>query len=664
MNALTPEAQAMVLFRAGRFAEAEQAWRAILERRPDDPQALHLLGYILARTGRVDAGLALMDRSVQRAPRAAPFLANRAQVLADAGRMEEALRDMRRAVQLEPRMAAGYGVLGSLLRRAGRLEEALAAFRRAISIEPRVADTHVGLANVLRERGDEAAARTSYLAALALDPGNPSAHYNFGVLLLNARDLANAEASFRRVLEREPTHTMALNNLGIVLRETGRADEALGCFERAVAADEGHVEALNNLALALQRAGRLDEAIARFEHAARLRPAFAPVLLNWGSALRERGDLERAAEVLARALAAQPQSPEAVLNAASVALDRGHVDDAHELYSRALALRPEWADAEYGLGQVALRRREFAAGWPGYERRFETHPPQAILRSFAIPRLTQGELGSARRVAVWSEQGLGDQLLFSTLLPELAQRGFEAVAEVDERLLAMYRRSLPAIEFATRDSAEEAFATCDHELPMGSLAALFRPDAASFAAQPHALLQPDAARVEAMRARLGAGRWIAISWRSLQGGERHALAERKSIPLEAFASLALVEGVRLLDVQYGDVDAERAAFMQRHPGLLTRLEDLDTYADLEGAAAAMAACERVITASNATAHLAGATGRPTHLLYRGNQPPFAYWAAKRDGRCLWYPLLEIVPGAPDAGWDALFEEVRRRIAMG
>ena len=45
-------------------------------------------------------------------------------------------------------------------------------------------------------------------------------------------------------------------------------------------------------------------------------------------------------------------------------------------------------------------------------------------------------------------------------------------------------------------------------------------------------------------------------------------------------------GVRLLDVQYGDVDAERAAFARAHPGLLARFEDLDAYADLEGVAAA------------------------------------------------------------------------------
>jgi hypothetical protein len=99
--------------------------------------------------------------------------------------------------------------------------------------------------------------------------------------------------------------------------------------------------------------------------------------------------------------------------------------------------------------------------------------------------------------------------------------------------------------------------------------------------------------------------------------------------------------VRLLDVQYGDVDAERAAFEAAHPGLLTRIDDLDAYADLEGVAAAMAACEAVVTVSNVTAHIAGAIGQDTWLVHPGAHAPFSYWVPDASGRCLWYPSMRI-----------------------
>lgn len=661
MSFSTAESQALGLFQQGRLAEAEAAWRAILERKPDDPEALHLLGLILARTGRPE-GLDLLDRSIERAPRHAAFLNNRAQILAEAGRGDEALRDLRRAVMLEPRFHAAYCHLGSLLRRLGRLEEALAAFRKALAIDARVPEAHVGLGNVLRERGDPAAARAAYEAALNVEPANASAHYNLGALLLEAGDAAGAEQAFRKALEREPRNPFALNNLGAALREAGRTAQARECFEKAVAIDPRNVEALNNLGLALQHEERYAEAIGRYREAAQLRPGFAEALLNWGNTLKDMGDLDGASAIYAKALAIRPGFAQALVNSASVALDRGNLDEARSWYRRALELDPRSADAQYGLGQIALRESRFDEGWEGYERRFETHPPQAIYRGLRLPRLGAADFGRARRVALWSEQGVGDQILFSTLLPELERRGIKGVVEVDARLAPLYRRSLPRFEFVPPESAGGAFAGCDYELPMGSLPGLFRRDVASFDAQPRALLAADARRMTAIREQLGRGRVIGISWRSLQKGARRALGERKSIPLEHFAPLAQATGARLLDLQYGDVTAERERFASRHPGVLVQIDGLDLHDDLDGVAAAIACCDRVVTSSNVTAHLAGALGRATQVVYLRDWPPFSYWTPGEDGQSRWYPSVRVESDPAWTTWEQALEGLAKRLA--
>jgi tetratricopeptide (TPR) repeat protein len=532
MSGSAAEAQALAHFRAGRLAEARAAWSEILRASPDDPQALHMVGYILTRMGERDEGLRLMDASIERAPRAAPFLNNRAQVLAEDGRVDDAIGDLRRAVQLDAGFTAAYVHLAILLRRAQRLDEALAALRRALALEP--------------------------------------------------------------------AHAAARENLGLVLNQLG---------------------------------------LAR----------------------KDAGDLEQAAAAFEAAFAEGVASPAHALNAASVSVDRGRLDEAEALYARALEAKPGWADAQYGLAQVHLRRHAFASGWAGYERRFESDPPQSKPRDIGLPRLRAEELRAGVRVAVWSEQGVGDQLLFSTLLPELASHGVRAVVEVDERLLAMYRRSVPQLEFTTLQDSARAFAACERALPIGSLPSLLRGDRASFARQPRPLLRPDEARVAAIRARLGPGRWIALSWRSLQPGARHALAARKSIDLERFAALADA-GFRLLDVQYGDVEAEREAFVRRHPGILTKLDDLDAYTDLEGVAAALAACEAVVTSSNVTAHLAGAIGQATYLAYMEARAPFAYWVPDGKGNCLWYPSIKIVTDARWTRWEDAIAAVAARLA--
>lgn len=583
MNASERDA-ALGLFRAGRLPEAEQAWRAILAREPDDAEALHMVGFILATTGRRAEGLALMDRSLEREPDHPGYLDNRAQVLAMENRLAEAARDLARAVQAAPRFVEGWLHLAQVGLRLGRLPESLKAAQAACAIAPRSG--------------------------------------------------------------------AALNTLGVALRENGRPAEALECFARAVQVEGGTADAWNNYGLALQHAGRIDDAQRAYARALALRPRFVAAMANWAVCLRDAGDLEGAASRFDEALSWQPDSPEVLANAGGVALEREDLEGARRFYARAARARPGFADAEYGLAQVALREHRYGEGWRGFERRFDTRPPLALRPSPPPPLLGEAGLGQARRLAVRSEQGIGDQILFSTLLPELERRKVAAVVEVDARLVEMYRRSLRAFDFVPRGAPPSAYAECDFQVPVGSLARWLRPDAASFGGQPAPLLQADAGRVATMRAALaGAGECIAIAWRSPQSGRRRALGERKSLPLEGFARLAAARGATLVDLQYGDVAAEREEFEARHPGMLRRIQGLDVFGDLEGLAAALVACGRLVTSSNVTAHLAGALGVPTRLAYPRAWPPFFYWAPGPDGRSPWYPSVEVVTGGD---WEAVF----------
>ena len=584
------EAHAFALLAADRLADAEEAWRRILERNPEDARASHFLGCVVARAGRLEEGLALLDRSLDREPRNAMFLANRARVLSDAGRVEEAVADLRRAVQLDPRFAAAYHHLGVALGRLGREAEALAALRRAAALDPASAGVNATLGRALFRAGDAAGARTA--------------------------------------------------------------------FERALAARPQDADLLNNLGLALAALGLHAAAIERYRAALGIRPSFAEARLHWGNALRDSGDFAAAVSMYESVLRDRPDSVPALLACASAALDGGDLARARALYERALAAAPASADARYGLGQVALREHRFAEGWAGYERRFETDPPQSRRRASTLPPLDPSNLERVRKVAVWAEQGLGDQLLFSTLLPELETRGIEIALDVDARLAPLLARGLRGASVAA--SGGDRDAGCDAQVALGSLGALFRPDVASFARQPKALLMPDAPRIAQAAARLPARRRkVGVSWRSLRDRGASALALRKSAPLEAFAALAADDAV-LVDLQYGEFPEERERFSLAHPAALARPAGLDPIADLEGLLAVIAACDVVVTTSNVTAHLAGAIGKETLLVYLAANPPFFYWVPGADGRTLWYPSVRVVHAAELDTWE---KALQRAAAM-
>jgi tetratricopeptide (TPR) repeat protein len=443
------------------------------------------------------------------------------------------------------------------------------------------------------------------------------------------------------------------------LFRAGRLDEARSIAEALVARDPRDFNALHLLGTIAITRGDAEECIRRCSQALEAKPGHFEALCNRAIAWRILGQPRKSLEDYERAAAAAPDSAE-VLTLHAVALaELGRHAEARALYDRALAINPRYATAIYNRALQDLALQRFAEGWDTYEARFATQPPMTAPRTFGLPRPGPADLTAGARLALWREQGLGDQILFATLLPELRDAGVKVVAEVDPRLLDAYRRSLPGVEFVVPDRAPAAFAACDFELPFGSLPRYLRRNVDAFARQPRALLRADAERSSAIRARIGEG-CIGVSWRSFQAAARRRYEVAKSMPLEALGAFAEA-GVRLLDLQYGDVAAEREEFARRHGSVLAHLDDLDAFNDLEGMLAAIDACAAVVTTSNVTAHLAGAIGKRTLLGFPSGQAPFHYLVPGANGRSLWYPSVEIVTDPAWEGWAPVVAAALRKV---
>lgn len=400
--------------------------------------------------------------------------------------------------------------------------------------------------------------------------------------------------------------------------------------------DRGHAAAAR---------GNLEEAIGCFRAVVALTPADADAHSNLGALLQQRGELEAAGASFQSALALRPDHAEAHNNLAALLEELGRRADAIEHYRRALALAPNAARIAYNLSLAHLRAFELEAGWRLHDARFDTEPPVTPRRAFPVPELSAADFGQGLKTAIWSEQGLGDQVLYATLLPELQARGERFALEVDARLVAAFRRAHPDWEV----SASLDLTSCERHLALGSLPHLLRPNVESFSGQPRALLTADPQRTRALRTRIAREgvRVVGISWKSF-------LRAWKSAPLSLFLSLSRREDVRLLDIQYGDTAAERAEFAAAG-GRLEHLPDLDLFADVDGVLAAIEACDLVVTTSNVTAHLAGALGKEASVVVTGNRPLY-YWMHAANGRSLWYPSVSIVSAGTWRDAERLIEK--------
>jgi tetratricopeptide (TPR) repeat protein len=352
MGVPTAEAQAIALFQAGRFAEAEAAFRTILARDPANRDALLALGIIAARSQRRDEAWTSWAAPLQPIPAPTRLSFTSAACCAN--------RDA-----ISPRRRPFGGPLRSTCAHPKRMSaSATRCARPAIRV----------------------GARASFGAALAIDPAFASAHYNLALLEIDEGNLAAAESSLARVLEREPGNVAALNNLGIVLRKSATPERARACFERAVEADPRAADALNNLASSCS-ARSASTRPSRSMRARWRRAGLSQAYTNWGNALKDRGDLAGALVRYQHALAADPRDPNALVNSGSIALERGERSQARRFYERALDARPDLADARYSLGLIDLLEHDFEHGWDGYEHRFATDPPVAAIGPPRLPRL-------------------------------------------------------------------------------------------------------------------------------------------------------------------------------------------------------------------------------------------------------------------------------------
>lgn len=678
------------LARAGRLPEAEATLRRVVAGRPN-AEALELLGIVLAQQGKAYEALEWFDRAIAVRPDAAGPRHNRAQALFALGRAAEAKAELDGLLAAKPDLHASWNLLGSVLAAQGdpraeqayrralmlrpdhaethynlgvfflesrRLDEAIVCNRKAVRLRADFVPAHNNLANALRAQGQFDEALAHYEQAVRLEPRFADGWSNYGAALREAGRVEEAIPALERAVALAPQAWSAISNLGVAYLSRNRFEEAIACQRRALELRPDSAEVLSHLGNALAGIARWDEAEATYRAAIAKAPDFADAHNNLGMLRMERGDIAGAIGSFRNALELRPDFSEATSNMGFLLQEEGRADEAVELYRRALHADPRNARAAYNLGLALVSRFEFAEGWELCERRYDTIPPVTVRRALRIRRIER-HLPDGARVAVWREQGVGDQIVYATLLPELARQA-AFVAEVDRRLVPAFRRRHPDWEVMPPEDSAVAFSGCDGHLPVGSLPRLLRPSLESFAAQPAAILAADPARVEGYRRALdaeGPRPVVGISWRSFQPKVRGELGKRKSAPLEAFGALA--GRARLLDLQYGDTAAEREAFAAAG-GRLERLAGLDLFDDLDGVLAAIEACDAIVTTSNVTAHLAGALGKRTLLVYLRGRAPFHYWSSPH-GRSLWYPSIEIVSGPGIDTWEKALAEAHGRL---
>ena len=440
--------------------------------------------------------------------------------------------------------------------------------------------------------------------------------------LLQRGQLDEAEQEFRALVDAGSSHPRAHANLGAIQLLRGHPGDAIGHLQRALDLCPDDPGVLSNLAVALRSLARFEEALALFRQALSHNPDDPGLLTQLGNLLQELGDAE----------------------------------EGNACFRRAIAVDSHHADAQWGLALGLLHCGQFEEAWQQYEWRWLTRNYRANHLAGSLPDWTP-EL-PVERLLVWGEQGVGDQILFATMLREVLELVPEVTLKADRRLQPLLHRSLPALRFADPDAPLEE-STWEAQIALGSLGRHLRRQLDDFLAHRAPFLHADPQRSAVLRQQLAPGGRLVcgISWAS-RGAD---LAWRKSIPLAELAGALQGPDVQLVSLQYGpmadDLQALRAA-----TGIeVVEAEGVDTLNDLDGLGALITACDLVVSISNTTVHLAGAIGTPTWVLLQ--DAPSWRWGQRGDGEpSHWYECVRLFRQDSSDDWTTPLAQVRAELA--
>lgn len=298
-------------------------------------------------------------------------------------------------------------------------------------------------------------------------------------------------------------------------------------------------------------------------------------------------------------------------------------------FKSACQMEPDNHEFAWTLGLLNLQLSNYEEGWQGYARRWSG-------KTFKSPRLRTNKPEwfpgcGAKKVLVWPEQGLGDQILYCSMVPLLAEHANLTVM-VDMRLTNLLQREVQSgIKFVPHD-ARIPFDAHDAHIPLGSLGEYFINDLSDIRHVAEHYLHEDTARLQLLKKQYGLGdKVIGLSWQSTAP----TVGKHKSCTLkdlEPILEWGKNEGFQFLSLQYGDTSE-----LKNYPQIIKPTENL--FFDLESVCALMATCNQIVSVSNVNVHLAGAMGVPVSML---DANKLWYWGAKDwDGYSLWYPSVKI-----------------------
>ena len=388
---------------------------------------------------------------------------------------------------------------------------------------------------------------------------------------------------------------------------------------------------------------------------------------NSGNAFMRDDRLDEAIEQYRMAVKESPSFAQAYCNLGIALCHAGHPKDSVKVLEKALTLSPGMAIARFNRGLARLTAGDFERGFDDYECRWclrgQDNRPRSVLD---VAPVWSGESLTDRSILVYPEQGVGDEIMFASCLPDLISQAGRVVIGCDRRLVGLFQQSFPDAEVVPVEKIAhpEGLRSCGHidfVSACGSLPRWLRRTESDFPVA-ESFLKVDAEQRSLWRDRLNARNLnrlltVGISWRGGKNSEEQA---RRSLSLKQLLPVLTVPGVQFVNLQYGDTQQELVELKDRHGIEILSFQEINPLLELDHFAALIANLDLVLSIDNSTVHLAGAIGAPVMAMVCGYATSSWRWLKDRDDS-LWYRSVRVDWKRHRDDWSTCTDSIRAQL---
>lgn len=413
--------------------------------------------------------------------------------------------------------------------------------------------------------------------------------------------------------------------------------------------------------------GRFREAIDELSIVLKYKPDAAECVSLIGAAALELGDPVLSLKLNIRALELNPFSQMVINNCGKYWEVTGEWENAVKFYLAALQKEPDNVVLLNNCGLALLRSGNLKQGWKMWEQRHEVARKLGSRLARLKPRyfnqpLWDGSHLVGKKLFIWAEQGVGDEMMYGTMLQDLKPFGGDITVESDPRLIDLFRRSFPFLKFVPSPykKAELGIEHYHYQCSLASLGRIVRDEISKFPKSCNMLL-PQEEAVEKWRKRfaeISDRPKIGLSWRSMR---RSYDRDMHYAQVKDLAPLMNIPDVDFINMQYTCTQEEINEFEELYGRPLHTWDDIDLKDDLDELAAYAKNLDMNISPSSTPCAFTGAQNIPTCVFINTDKRNINTLG---QDRYMWFPIIDMYyksKDETDANWQKTFEKMANDI---